>query len=75
MAMAASMIPMEGTDTIAVWPLNFGLSNSAQESIFWTLSGRMPSVSALYTVGTPVAHLVGFLAKSLAPGPSTYCTL
>src|SRR6185436_3616427 len=73
-AIAASMMPIEGTDTIAVLPLNLGFKRSAQVSIFSTLSGRIPSVSALYTVGTPVAHLVGFLAKSLAPGPSTYCT-
>src|SRR6218665_2177877 len=60
--MAASMMPIEGMFSSAVRPLNSGLSSSAQESIGRPIrSGRMPSVSGLYTVGVS-GEFPGFLA-------------
>src|SRR5215470_14637602 len=61
---AASMIPIEGMLRMDDLPLNSGLSSSAQELIGRLMrSGRMPRVSALYTVGMSVIHWVGELAN------------
>ena len=47
-AIAASMMPIEGTSRIADLPLNSGFNSSRQCSIGrFTISGRMPRVSAL----------------------------
>jgi len=57
---AASMIPIDGMFRIADLPLNSELSSSAHEPMGRLIrSGRMPSVSALYTVGMSVIHWVG----------------
>src|SRR5882724_4634658 len=57
---AASMIPIDGMLRIEALPLNSGLSNSVQDEIGRLIrSGRMPSVSALYTVGISVTNSVG----------------
>src|SRR6476620_12561017 len=56
---AASMMPIEGMLRIEALPLNSGLSSSAHELIGrLMISGRMPSVSALYTVGISVTNSV-----------------
>jgi hypothetical protein len=47
-AIAASMMPIEGTLISAVRPLNSGSSSAFQCFTSWPIrSGRMPSVSAL----------------------------
>src|ERR1700761_6105481 len=72
---AASMMPIEGMLRIAALPLNSGLSSSAQEPIGrLMMSGRMPSVSALYTVGISVMNSVGLAEKVLEFAPSRYST-
>src|SRR5208282_1991026 len=76
MAIAASMMPIEGTATIAVLPLNSGFKSSLQCSIGRLMrSGRMPSVSALYTVGMALSSSVGPLANVFESLDSRYCTL
>src|SRR6218665_307523 len=73
--MAASMMRMEGMFSSAVRPLNSGLSSSAQESIGRPIrSGRMPSVSALYTVGISDMYCVGAAANFLYFSPSREIT-
>ena len=75
-AIAASMIPIDGTSRMAERPLNSGFRSSCQCSIGrFTRSGRIPSVSALYTVGIAVAHRVWSLANFFDSGLSTYWTL
>src|SRR5208282_3675371 len=72
---AASMMPIEGMSRIAALPLNSGFSSSAQELIGRLIrSGRMPSVSALYTVGISVTHSVGVGENFDECGPSTNMT-
>ncbi|MNL62440.1 hypothetical protein D3C87_1864630 [compost metagenome] len=52
-------------------PLNSGLSSSAQELMGRLIrSGRMPSVSALYTVGISDMNCVGAVANFLDFSPS-----
>ncbi len=67
MTIAASMMPIDGIFKMAALPLNSGFSSSFQLSIGRLIkSGRMPSVSALYTVGIRVIHCVGSLANVLS---------
>ena len=62
--MATSMTPTVGWSCSAALPLNSGLTRSAQLVIGRpTRSGRMPSVSALVTVGTPVSQSLGSAAN------------
>ncbi len=69
-AMATSITPIVGLSCSAALPLNAGSMRSAQLSIGRpTRSGRMPSVSALVVVGTPVRNAVGASA-SLSPSAS-----
>src|SRR5882672_1734887 len=57
---AASMMPIDGMLRIEALPLNSALSSSDHEPIGRLIrSGRMPRVSALYTVGMSVIHCVG----------------
>src|SRR5882724_3975840 len=73
--MAASMMPMDGMLRIAALPLNSGFSNSFQLSIGRLIrSGRMPSVSALYTVGIRVMYCVGAAENVFDAGCSRYIT-
>src|SRR5271166_3099615 len=72
---AASMMPIEGMLRMAALPLNSGLSNSAHELIGRLIrSGRMPSVSALYTVGIRVTHSVGVAENLVECSPSRNIT-
>src|SRR5438270_1613409 len=72
---AASMMPIEGMLRIAALPLNSGFRSSAHELIGRLMrSGRMPSVSALYTVGIRVTHSVGVFENFVECGPSTNMT-
>ena len=68
---AASMMPIDGMFRIAALPLNSGFSSSAQELIGRLIrSGRMPSVSALYTVGIRLMNWVGVAENFLLFSPS-----
>src|SRR6202795_546223 len=68
---AASMMPIDGMFRIEALPLNSGFSSSDHELIGRLIrSGRMPSVSALYTVGMSVIHWVGAAANLVEVGPS-----
>ena len=68
-AMATSITPTVGWSCNAALPLKSGLIRSAQLVTGRpTRSGRMPSVSALVTVGTPVSQSVGSAAKVFQSG-------
>src|SRR3984885_1993944 len=72
---AASIMPIEGMLRIAALPLNSGFKSSAQELMGRLMrSGRMPRVSALYTVGMRVTHSVGVGENFVEWGPSTNMT-
>ena len=68
---AASMMPMEGIFKMAALPLNSGFSSSAQELMGRLIrSGRIPRVSALYTVGMSDMYWVGLVENFLLFSPS-----
>src|SRR6266849_4671098 len=69
-AIATSMTPTVGWSCNAALPLNSGLIRSAQLLIGRpTISGRMPSVSALVMLGMPVSQSVGLLENFWPSGP------
>src|ERR1700757_3546307 len=75
-AIATSITPTVGWSCSAALPLNSGLTRSAQLEIGRpTRSGRMPSVSALVTVGTAFSQSVGPAANVLRAGPAAYTTV
>jgi len=73
-AIAASMIPIDGTSRMAERPLNSGFRSSCSARSALHESGRIPSVSALYTVGIAVPTGSG-PCKLLRLRVSTYWTL
>ena len=72
---AASIMPIDGMFNIEAFPLNSGFNSSAHELIGLLIkSGRMPKVSALYTVGISVTYCVGSDANSFDLAPLRYIT-